>query len=89
MIHQTKPFKLPPIADSKAYLNLSSIIQYYLCCPEFSTQCSDDALITSSQNAECRRETDVCSIDTLLSYGLLLVHVICSISIMCNVWRTF
>ena len=37
----------------------------------------------------CRRETDVCSIDTLLSYGLLLVHAICSVSIMCNVCRTF
>ncbi len=37
----------------------------------------------------CKRETDVCSIDTLLSYGLLLVHAICSVSIMCNVCRTF
>ncbi len=37
----------------------------------------------------CRRETDVCSINTLLSYELLLVLVICSVSIMCNVCRTF
>ncbi len=37
----------------------------------------------------CRRETDVCSIDTLLSYGLLLVLVFCSVSIMCNVCQTF
>ena len=37
----------------------------------------------------CRREIDVCSINTLLSYGLLLVLVICSVSIMCNVCRTF
>ena len=36
----------------------------------------------------CRRETDVCSINTLLSYGLLQL-VICSVSIMCNVCRTF
>jgi hypothetical protein len=43
-----EPFKFPPIADSKAYLNLSSIIQYYLPRPEFLTQCSDNALITNS-----------------------------------------
>jgi hypothetical protein len=33
-------------------LNLSSIIQHYLQCPEFSTQCSDYALVTDSTNAE-------------------------------------
>jgi hypothetical protein len=38
LIPPATPFKLSPIADSKAYLNLTSIIQYYLCCPEFSTQ---------------------------------------------------
>ena len=52
MIFPTKPFKLPPIADSKAYLNLSSIIQYYLHRHEFSAQRSDGALITNSRNAE-------------------------------------
>ncbi len=38
LICPAEPFKLPPIAYSKAYLNLTSIIQYYLRCPEFSTQ---------------------------------------------------
>ncbi len=47
-----EPFKLPPIADEKAYLNLSSILQYYLHCPEFSTQHLDDALVTDSRNAK-------------------------------------
>jgi hypothetical protein len=47
-----KPFKLPAIADAKAYLNNSSIIQYYLHCPEFSTQRSDIALITDFRNAK-------------------------------------
>ncbi len=45
-----EPFKLPPIADAKAYLNLSNIIQYYLYCPEFSTQRLDNALMTDSRN---------------------------------------
>jgi hypothetical protein len=35
IIHPAELFKLPPIADAKAYLNLSSILQYNLCCPEF------------------------------------------------------
>jgi hypothetical protein len=52
MIRPAEPFKLPPIADVKAYLNLLSILQYYLCRPEFSTQHSDNALITDSRNAE-------------------------------------
>jgi hypothetical protein len=52
LICPAKTFKLPPIADSKAYLNLTSIIQYYLCCPEFSTQQSDDALVTDLTNAK-------------------------------------
>ncbi len=52
LIHPTKPFKLLPIADSKAYLNLTSIIQYYLRCPEFSTQQLDNALVTDLRNAE-------------------------------------
>ncbi len=43
-----KLFKLLAIADAKAYLNISSIIQYYLRLPEFSTQRSDNALITGS-----------------------------------------
>jgi hypothetical protein len=48
----TEPFKLPPITDAKSYLNLTSIINYYLCRPEFSTLRSDDLLITDAQNAE-------------------------------------
>ncbi len=52
MIWPAKPFKLPPIADVKAYLNLSSILQYYLHCSEFSTQRPDNALITDSGNEE-------------------------------------
>ncbi len=52
LICPAKPFKLPPIADSKAYLNLTSIIQYYLRCLEFSTQRLDNALATDSRNAE-------------------------------------
>jgi hypothetical protein len=47
-----EPFKLPPIVDAKAYLNLSNIIQYYLHHPEFSTQCSDNAIVTDSRNAK-------------------------------------
>jgi hypothetical protein len=31
IICPAEPFKFPPIADAKAYLNLSIIIQYYLC----------------------------------------------------------
>jgi hypothetical protein len=52
MICPAEPFKLPPIADAKAYLNLYSILQYYLHCPESSTLHSDDALVTDSRNAE-------------------------------------
>ncbi len=47
-----KPFKLPPITDSNSYLNLQSIILFYLCHPEFSTQRSNNALITDSRNAD-------------------------------------
>jgi hypothetical protein len=48
-----EPFKLPPIADSKeAFLNLSSILQYYLRRPEFSTLRSDGELITDDRNAD-------------------------------------
>jgi hypothetical protein len=54
IICSAEPFKLLLIADAKAYLNLSSIIQYYLCRPEFLTQCSDNALVTDSRNAEAR-----------------------------------
>jgi hypothetical protein len=52
LIHPAKPFELLPIADSKAYLNLTSIIQYYLRCPEFSTQRLDNALVTDLRNTE-------------------------------------
>jgi hypothetical protein len=52
IICPAEPFKLPPIVDAKAYLNLSSILQYYLCCPEFSILCLDDVLVTNSRNAE-------------------------------------
>jgi hypothetical protein len=51
-IRLAKPFKLLPIADFKVYLNLTSIIQFYLHCPEFSTQQSDGSLVTDSRNAE-------------------------------------
>ncbi len=51
-IRPAEPFKLPAIPDVKSYLNLTSIIQYYLWRPEFSTQRSDDKLITDSRNAE-------------------------------------
>jgi hypothetical protein len=52
LICPAKPFKLPPITDYKAYLNLTSIIQYYLHCPEFSTQQLDNALVSDSRNVE-------------------------------------
>jgi hypothetical protein len=52
LLHPAKPFKLPAIADAKAYLNISSIIQYYLHHPEFSSQRSDNALTTDSWNAK-------------------------------------
>ena len=47
-----EPFKLLPIADTKGFLNLSSILQYYLRRPEFSTLRSDGKLITDDRNAE-------------------------------------
>ena len=47
-----EPFKLPPIPDTKTFLNLSSILQYYLWRPEFSTQRSDGDFITDAHNAE-------------------------------------
>jgi hypothetical protein len=52
IICPSEPFKLPPIADAKAYFNLSSILQYYLRCPDFLTQRSDDAHVTDLRNAE-------------------------------------
>jgi hypothetical protein len=52
ILFPAEPFKLPPIADAKAYLNPSIIIQYYLCPPEFLTQRSDNALVTDLTNAE-------------------------------------
>ena len=52
LICPSDPFKLPVIPDVKSYLNLTGIIQYYLWRPEFSTQRSDDELITDSWNAE-------------------------------------
>jgi hypothetical protein len=52
IICSAEPFKLLSIADAIAYLNLSNIIQYYLRCPEFSTQSSDNALMTDSRNAK-------------------------------------
>ena len=47
-IRPAEPFKLPAIPDAKTYLNLSSILQYYLRCPKFSTLHLDNALITDS-----------------------------------------
>ena len=52
LVRPSEPFKLPAIPDVKSYLNLTGIIQYYLWRPEFSTQRSDDELITDSWNAE-------------------------------------
>ena len=52
LIRQADPFKLPPIADTKSFINLSNIINYYLRRPEFSTQRADGLLITDSRNAE-------------------------------------
>jgi hypothetical protein len=46
----SEPFKLPKIKDAKAYLDLQDLIQYYLRLSECSTQCSDDALVTSLSN---------------------------------------
>ncbi len=62
LIHPSEPFKLPPNADSKGYLNLTSIINYYLPYPKFSTQRSDDLLITDSRNTEasCFWEGQIC-----------------------------
>jgi hypothetical protein len=51
-LRSIEPFKLPPIPDSKAFLNLSSILQYYLRRPEFSTLRSDGELITDARNAD-------------------------------------
>jgi hypothetical protein len=52
LIRQADPFKLPPIADTKSFLNLSNIINYYLRRPEFLTQRADGQLIMDSRNAE-------------------------------------
>ncbi len=46
----SEPFKLPIIKDAKAYLDVHDMIQYYLCQPEYSTQRSDDVLVTSASN---------------------------------------
>jgi hypothetical protein len=46
----SEPFKLPVIKDAKAYLDVHDIIQYYLCQPEYATQRSDDALVTTPSN---------------------------------------
>ncbi len=51
-LHPAEPFRLPPILDTKTFLKLSSILQYYLRRPEFSTQCSDGEFITDAHNAE-------------------------------------
>jgi hypothetical protein len=45
-----EPFKLPIIKDAKAYLDVHNMIQYYLRQPEYSTQRSDDVLVTSPSN---------------------------------------
>jgi hypothetical protein len=38
IIRTVEPFKLPVMKDAKAFLDHYSIIEYYLQCPEFSTQ---------------------------------------------------
>ena len=45
-----EPFKLPVIKDAKAYLDVHDMIQYYLHQPEYATQRSDDALVTTPSN---------------------------------------
>jgi hypothetical protein len=45
-----EPFKLPVIKDSKAYLDVHGMIQYYLRQPEYATQHSDESLVTTPSN---------------------------------------
>jgi hypothetical protein len=39
--------KLPVIKDSKGFLDVHDLIQYYLCQPEYATQRLDGALVTT------------------------------------------
>jgi hypothetical protein len=49
-LRPSDPFKLPVIKDAKAYLDVHDMIQYYLRQPEYATQRSDDALVTTPSN---------------------------------------
>jgi hypothetical protein len=49
-LRPSKPFKLPVIKDTKTYLDVHDMILYYFCQPEYTTQCSDDALVTTPSN---------------------------------------
>ena len=49
-LRSLEPFKLPFIKDAKAYLDVHDIIQYYLRQPEYATQRSDNALVTTPSN---------------------------------------
>jgi hypothetical protein len=46
----TKVLKLEPIKDTKAYLDVLGIIEFYLCKPEFSTNHADGKLIMTASN---------------------------------------
>ena len=46
----SEPFKLPVIKDAKAYLDVHDMVLFYLCQHEYSTQHSDDALVTTPSN---------------------------------------
>jgi hypothetical protein len=49
-LRPSDPFKLPVIKDTKAYLDVHDMIQYYLRQPEYATQRSNDALVTTPSN---------------------------------------
>ncbi len=46
-LRHSEPFKLPVIKDTKTYLDVHDMIQYYLRQPEYATQRLDDALVTT------------------------------------------
>jgi hypothetical protein len=66
------PLKLCELKDPKAFIDNWDLIQYYLCVPEFSMGCMDDALVTDSTNLEasCMWEGQLCLAvkDGLLHY---------------------
>ncbi len=46
----TESLTLCKLKDAKAFINNFELIQHYLRIPDFSTCCTDDALITDSFN---------------------------------------